>query len=222
RLASVDLLDRAAELLKHQVGFRLQGLDKARVGSQLALLNLLDGKPQQALDALQSSAMAGLPPELLLQRLHLQARAMADVERVPEAIALLTGDTSPEAALLRAEIYWRAQDWPNAALAFDALVEKPERGAAIDEASAKLVLSWATALTLANDERGLAALRRSFGPSMAATSYKDMFNLLTSALDRDLPDMPAVAAKIKEAEGFKTFMGAYKSRLQSNGLSGIN
>ena len=222
RLASVDLLDRAAELLKHQVTYRLQGLDKARVGSQLALLDLLDQKPQEALDALVGSAMDGLPPELLQQRQHLQARALADLDRVPEAIALLAGDASQEAALLRAEIYWRKQDWPNAALAFEGLVARPERGVTLDDASARLVLSWATALTLANDERGLATLRRGFAAGMAGTTYNDGFNLLTSALDRDLPDMPAIAAKIKEAEGFKTFMGKYKARLQANGLSGIN
>jgi hypothetical protein len=209
--------------LKHQVESRLQGLDKARVGAQLALLDLLDLKPQLALDALQSSAMDGLPPELQQQRRHLQARALADLDRVPDAIQLIDNDTSAEAGLLRAEIFWRKQDWANAAIAFESLVPRSDRpDAPLDDANAKLVLSWATALTLANDERGLAALRRNFGPAMDATPYKDGFNLLTSALDRELPDMQAVATKIKEAEGFQTFMSNYKKRVQSAGLSAIN
>ncbi len=222
RLASVDLLERAADLLKHQVDYRLQGLDKARVGAQLAVLDLLDHKPQAAVDALAASSMDGLPPDLQLQRRHLMARALADVGRVQEGVLLLANDTSPEAGLLRAEIYWRAQDWANAATAFESLVERPSRGQPIDDASAKMVLSWATALTLANDERGLATLRRNFGPAMTQTPYNDGFNLLTSALDKELPDMNAIKGKIKEAEGFQKFMTNYRNQLQKGGLSGIN
>ncbi len=222
RLASVDLLGRAIALLKHQVTFRLQGLDKARVGSQLALLDLLDRQPQAAVEALQDSDMSGLPADLQRQRAHLKARALADLDRVPDAIQLLAGDDSAEANLLRAEIYWHKQDWLDAAAAFEALVPRPERNATLDDASAKLVLSWATALSLGNDERGLAMLRRVYGPAMAGTSYQDGFSLLTSALDRDLPDMPAIAAKIKEAEGFQSFMSNYRKRMQTAGLSAIN
>ncbi|MDR3438523.1 tetratricopeptide repeat protein [Telmatospirillum sp.] len=222
RLAAVDLLDRAAELLKHQVAFRLQGLDKGRVGAQLALLDLLNFQPQAALDALTGSEVPGLPDELQRQRKHLKARALSDLDRVPEGIQLLVGDASAEAMQLRAEIYWRKQDWANAALAFEAMVAKPDRGTTLDDASAKLVVVWATCLVLGNDERGLAALRRSYGPALAATPYNDGFNLLTSALDKDVPDMPAIAGKIKEAQGFQSFMGNYKKRVQSNGLSAIN
>ncbi len=222
RLASVDLLDRAIELLKHQVTYRLQGLDKARVGAQLALLDLLDRQPQAAVDALQSSEMAGLPPDLQRQRTHLKARALADLDRVPEAVQLLVGDDSAEASLLRAEIHWHKHNWLEAAAAFESLVPRPERNTTLDDASAKLVLSWATALTLGSDERGLAMLRRNYGPAMAGTPYKDGFWLLTSALDRDLPDLPAIATKIKEAEGFQSFMSSYKKRMQAGGLSAIN
>jgi tetratricopeptide (TPR) repeat protein len=222
RLVSVDLLDRAAELLKHQVTYRLQGLDKARVGAQLALLDLLNKQPQGALDALLASDMDGLPPDLFRQRRHWKARALADLNRVPEAIAQLSGDDSPEATQLRAEIYWNKSDWPDAAATFETMLPRPERGAALDDASARLVLSWATALVLGNDERGLASLRRSFGPAMLGTPYKDGFTLLTSAVDRDIPNMPAVASKIKEAEGFQTFMSDYKKRLKAGGLSAIN
>ena len=222
RLASVDLLDRAAELLKHQVNFRLQGLDKARVGAQLAVLDLLNRQPQAAVDALQASEADGVPPELHQQRIHLKARALADLDQVGEAAQLLVGDASTEASLLRAEIYWHKQNWPEAAAAFEALVSRPGPGVTLDDASSKLVVSWATALNLANDERALAALRRNFLQAMLGTPYKDAFDLLTSAADRELPDMSGIAAKIREAEAFKTFMTDYKKRIQTAGLSAIN
>ena len=64
RLAKVDLLDRAAELLKHQVTYRLSGVDKARVGAQLALLDLMNDQPQAALDGLAASEVLGESDEL--------------------------------------------------------------------------------------------------------------------------------------------------------------
>ncbi len=222
RLAAVDLLDRAADLLKHQVDFRLQGLDKARVGAQLAVLDMLNQDPKSALDALHGSTADGLPPDLTTQRRHLEAHALSDLDRVPDAIAILQGDDSTEAALLRAEIYWHKQDWANAATSFEALVPRPDRGVTLDDASSKLVLSWATALVLGNDERGLASLRRNYGPGMEGTKDRDGFTLLTSALDRDVPDLPEIAGKIKEAEGFQSFMTSFRQRLQSSGLSKIN
>ncbi len=221
RLASVDLLDRAADLLKHQVDYRLQGLDKARVGAQLALLDLLNKTPQAALEALQSSAMDGLPAALQAQRRHLQARALADLDRVPEAIQLLANDTSREGGLLRAEIYWRKQDWPQAAAAFEGLVPRPTTDAPLDDASARLVLSWATALTLANDDRGLASLRRAFGSAMVKTPYNNGFVLLTSP-DRGIPDVAALNGPIKQAEDFMSFIGNYHKQVSNGGLSKIN
>ncbi len=222
RLVKVDLLDRAAALLKYQVTYRLKGLDKARVGAQLALLELLDKKPSDALDALKISEIEGLPPELVDQRHHLQARALADVERGAEAITLLKDDKSPEGGQLRAEIYSRMKDWSNAADAYAELVPEPERGTKLSESQAQIVVSWATALTLAKDDRGLATLRRIYGPAMAGTSFEAAFNLLTSAPDKQLTDFPGLAEKIKQAQAFRTFIAAYKDKVATSGISSIN
>jgi len=222
RLAKVDLLDRAADLLKHQIAFRLQGLDRARVGAQLAVLDLLNQQPQAALDGLAASQTVNLPDDLAHQRRHLQARALSDLGRTAEAIAALGGDDTPEAAGLRSEIHWKAQDWAGAAIDFEAMLPRPERGAKLDDREAKICLAWATALVLANDERGLASLRRNYGPAIAGSPFQEGFSLLTSALDRDTPNLPEVMGKIKEVEGFKSFLDDYRKRLQSSGLSGIN
>jgi len=224
RLAKVDLLDRAAELLKHQATYRLTGVDKARVGAQLALLDLMNQQPQAALDGLAVSEVPGAPEELQAQRRHLKARALSDLDKTDEAIHALDGDNSAEAAQLRSEIHWKAQNWMAAADDFAAMVPRPDRGSGVkfNDMQAKTCLSWATALVLANDERGLAALRRNYGPAMSGTPFSVGFNLLTSALDRETPNMPEIAAKIKEVEGFKSFLSDYRKRMQDSGLSGIN
>ncbi len=48
RLVAVDLLDQAAELLEHQVQFRLTGAAKAQVATRLAIVHLMNRKPQKA------------------------------------------------------------------------------------------------------------------------------------------------------------------------------
>jgi len=222
RLAKVDLLDRAADLLKHQVTYRLSGLDKARVGAQLALLDVMNEQPQAALDGLAASEVPGEPDELLRQRRQLKARALSDLDKTADAIQALDGDKSVEAAELRSEIHWKAQDWAAAASDFEAMVPRPERGAKLDDRQSTICLRWATALVLANDERGLAGLRRNYGPAMAGTPNAEGFSLLTSALDRETPNMPEIASKIKEVENFKGFLSDYRKRMQDSGLSAIN
>ena len=51
RLAQVDLLGRAAELLQRQIDFRLKGTEKAQVGARLATIRVLNKEPELALDA---------------------------------------------------------------------------------------------------------------------------------------------------------------------------
>jgi hypothetical protein len=45
RLVSVDLLQQATDLLKHQVDNRLQGAARAQVAARLAAIYLMDRKP---------------------------------------------------------------------------------------------------------------------------------------------------------------------------------
>ncbi len=222
RLVAVDLLDRAADLLNHQVDFRLQGVEKARVGTRLAIVDLLNRKPEDALAALKKSEMPNLPAEVVTQRRHLTAQVLHDMGRGREALVKLEGDDSANARLLRAEIVWKLQDWQEAARAFADLVVQPEPGKALDSDSARFVLHWATALTLGNDDAGVARLRKSYKELMAKSPYRDAFTLLTADTHSSLADYQKVADKIKEAEKFQAFLSAYRARLRAEGLSAIN
>src|SRR5471030_915552 len=81
RLVAVDLLDQAAELLQHQVDHRLEGAARAQVAARLAVIYLINRKPQRALATLQATHTAELSNELRDQRLLLQARALSDTGR---------------------------------------------------------------------------------------------------------------------------------------------
>lgn len=222
RLAAVDLLDRAGDLLRHQVQFRLQGIEKARVGARLAVLELSDHKAALALDSLDMSEVPDQPAELYDQRRYLRVRALAEMGRSAEALALIINDQSETAKQLRAEIYWDLKKWPEAATALEATIDKPEGASPISPATARRLVDLATAMTLARDERGLARLRRTFGPRMAKTDVKEAFDLLTSEPERGIADYRLIANKIKQVEDFRSFMGNWRQRMQNQGLSSIN
>ena len=78
RLVAVDLLDQAAELLQHQVDHRLQGAARAQVATRLAMIYLMNRKPDRTLAALRATRVAELSNELRNQRLLLEARALSD------------------------------------------------------------------------------------------------------------------------------------------------
>jgi tetratricopeptide (TPR) repeat protein len=221
RLVSVDLLDQAAVLLERQVQFRVTGVDRSRIGARLALVYLLNKQPQKAIETLHDTQTPDASRELNAQRRRLEARALTDMNKVDEAVLLLGTDTTPETRQLRAEIYWRAQDWGNAASALSELVPDVD-GGSLSDANARLVLDWATALTLAADERTLVRVRQRYAVPMSNTPYKDAFALITTPRERGVMDVTAVRQQIQQAEQFKSFMVEYKDMLGQNPLSAIN
>lgn len=222
RLVGVDLLSQAASLLDRQVTYRLGGVEKSRVGARLALVNLLDKQPQKAVEALLKTADPATPEPLEAQRQRLLARALSDMGRGAEAIDLLGLDTSTEADLLRTEIYWKEQNWPAVAQTLEKLTPEPESGLVLTDTQARLLLDWATALTLAQDERGIMDLRKLYMPAMKKTSYHTAFDLITTTPEGGLIDYRTVSGRIRQAENFRSFMAGYEEKLKSMGLSTIN
>jgi tetratricopeptide (TPR) repeat protein len=224
RLVGVDLLDRAAKLLDNQVRFRLKGVERARVGAQLALVHILDRKPKEAMEALKVSDSAGLPPTLSAQRRQLSARVMMGLDREEEALETVKDDKGVDADLLRAEIYWGNQDWRNASQVLRNLVmefqAKPRQP--LDERQSLHVLSLAIALTLSGNERALQRVRRDYGDAMEQGTFKDAFRLISRPQAEGLLDYRVMPANVADAANFITFMSAYRERLRKNNLSAVN
>ena len=221
RLVSIDLLDQAIVLIERQVQFRVVGIERARIGARLALVHLLNREPQKAIDSLRETTVPDEPADLQGQRRRLEARALADLERAADGILLLGADTSNETRQLRAEIYWRSKDWPNAAKALADLVPEPDSGS-LSDANARLVLDWATALTLAGDDRTIVRLRQRYLPAMAQTPYRDAFDLMTTSREAGVMDPAAVRRQIEQAQNFKSFIVEYKDMIGDKPLSAIN
>lgn len=222
RLVSMDLLEQAAMLLDRQVRFRLEGVERARIGGRLGLVHLLNHKPEDALKALLLTRAPDMPAPLDRQRKQLMARALAELGQPTEAIELLDGDDSETARLLRAEIHWQEQDWRAAAQALAELVPTPGRDLELSTPQARRVLDLATALTLAQDEQAVSTLRNRYLGAMQRTSYRDAFDLITASPADGVIDYRTVADRIKQAENFQSFLTAYRDRLRQGALSAIN
>ena len=214
RLVQVDLLGRAAELLQHQVDFRLTGLEKASVGTRLTSIRLLDSKPELALQALDASEFQPLPPELAADRRVFRARALTDLRRSNEALKLLEGDTSAPAEMLRVDIAWHDQRWDDAAAALDKLIgAPPAAGKTIEKEVGQRVLNRAIALALAGDTNRLETLRSSFGPAMAKTPEADAFAVLTRREQGgDLIDLASIKARVAEVDIFQNFLKTFQQK----------
>ena len=222
RLVAVDLLDGAAKLLANQVHFRLKGVEKARVGARLALVYILDRRFDAALQVLGVSHGPGLGDDLETQRRHLRGRALVGLERGNEALVLLDGDATPNAQLLLAEINWKKKQWKPAAAALGQVVRRLARGQPLDEREARHVLDLAVALTLSGNEGALDQLRQAHGKAMADSPYKDAFRLIAAPSTDGLMNYRNIAEKMKEVEGFQSFMTAYRDQLRAKKLSAIN
>ncbi|MAF94944.1 MAG: hypothetical protein CMM60_04230 [Rhodospirillaceae bacterium] len=221
RLVGVDLLDRAAMLLNSQVRFRLQGLEKARVGTQLALVHILDRKYKEALQVLDETAAPNMPEQLLTQRRHLRAKGLLGLDNREQTLAVLKGDKTLDGELLRNEVYWTSRDWSNAAQSLRRLIRysQAKPGGALDEKQASHVLNYAIALTLSGNERALSRVRGEYGAAMEKSSLKDAFKLIATPTPVGLTDPAQVPNLVKEVENFQTFMAAYRERLKKQTLS---
>ncbi|WP_368744846.1 tetratricopeptide repeat protein [Desertibaculum subflavum] len=223
RLAAVDLLRQAADLIEHQVNFRLKGEERARLATRLAILRLLERQPEKALKALESTAGQPLPPEQTLERKLVEARALGDLGRYEQARKALAEETAPAANEVRVELAWRAKDWAEAArlagAAAEARLQAQPKG---DADLRRQVLKWATALTLLGDEPALAGLRGRFTPIFEGTKEAQTFLVLTSRVDRTDKDYQALTKEIAGVAQVEGFLAAYRERIKAGQLSAIN
>jgi len=223
RLVAVDLLDRAAALLSDQIDKRLTGVERARVGARLALLQLLDKKPAAAIKALRTTDIQNMPPKLARQRRRLRARALASIGQTGNALVLLGPDRGREAELLRADIHWKAGAWKEAAAVYGRIARSiPANAVALDDAQSRIVLAWAVTLALAGDGPGLKALRARFGRAMTSGPYRATFQVIANEVEAGVPNFQKIAAKVSEVDAYHAFMRVYRKRIAAGGLQAVN
>lgn len=220
RLVSVDLMPRALQLLNSQLKYnQLTPLERSKVGTRLALINLFEDNPHDALQILDQTEISGLPETLSAHRKIIRAKILSDLGRVEEAIALLDNDYSKNALLLKSEFYWNGGHWNEASDTIKYLVEKPTPGQALNPEQISYILDWATALNKAGKKTVLVRLRNKFLPYFQNTKYYSTFSILTSNLENDKIDLKAIGQTINDITAFRNFTKIYNDSLKNNSLS---
>ena len=204
RLVAVDLLDRASDLLKVQLKSNtLTPLQRNKVGTRLALINLFEEDNNQALKVLDATEVDNLPQYLATHRLIIRAKALSNLGRIEEALKLLDSDTSKNALLLKSEIYWNGGRWGAASDTIKYLIEKPVPGQKLSEEQIGYILDWATALKKAGRETVIVRLRNKFLPYFENTKYYSVFSILTGNLENDKINIRAIDKTINDIAAFK-------------------
>jgi hypothetical protein len=213
RLVAVDLLPQAAELLQHQAMQRLDGVARAQVATDLALIHLMDRNPEAALAALAQSRTTVLPTALNLERRVVQARALMALGRLDHAMEVLADDRSADAQAVRAEIHWGQGAWPAAGAA----LEKSLAGraaAGLSAAEESRLLKAAVAYSLAGDGAGLTRLRNRFGAAVASARNPDALRIALEGLSEDGSNAANLTRVVSEADAFAGWVGEAKRRFR--------
>ena len=220
RLVSVDLLGQAAELLQHQVDQRLDGVAKASVAARLAVIYLLDRKPEKALGALRSSKQTRLPDELLAQRSLLEARALGDLKLCDQGLDLISTDDSVEANRLRADLLWQAQRWAEVGARDEALVgTRYQDTAPLTDGERMDVMRAAVAYSLAGDMASLVRMRTRFAGKMATSPDARSFDVVTQGQDTTGVDYRNLVKRLAGVDTLEAFMTDFRKRYGTGGTA---
>nr|WP_321444008.1 hypothetical protein [uncultured Cohaesibacter sp.] len=213
KLVEVDLLDRASDLLKHQVDNRLKGAARSQIAADLALIYLLDSKPNMALDTLRRTRQSQLPLSVERQRRLVEAKSLAQLNKVGLALELLQPLQGGDVDQLRADIMWDAKRWQDVAEQTEMMLgDRWSLAAALDEQEQTNVLRAGIAYSLADDKLGLDRLRRKYADKMAATSVAGAFDVVTLPIERNGEEFQAVAQQIAGINSMERFLTEYRSR----------
>ncbi len=212
RLVAVDLLDQAADLLQYQVDHRLQGAARAQVATRLAIVYLMNHKPDRALSTLRGTHSAELAGEFRDQRLMLEARAMSDLGRHDLALEIVAHVEGPETVRLRSDILWAARRWAAAAEQIELYYgDRWKDFEPLKDTERADILRAAAGFALGEDTLGLARLRDKYAAKMAQSPEARAFDIASAPLGtsgEEFREIARAAVSVDTLDGFLRDMQA--------------
>lgn len=216
RLVAVDLLDPAEKLLNYQVTKRLDGMARAQVATRLAMIDLMDHKPKDALASLKATEIAGLPDDVNHGRVLLEARALAALKQWDQALDMIATDEAPDTRKLRSDIYWESGNWAVSAQMCEGLLgDRWNDTVPLTPEERQNLMRAAIAYSLADDETSLDRLRTRFGPKMKTSPDASAFAVVTQNIDLQGVAFRDMAGKIASVDTLEGFMQDFKKRLDT-------
>lgn len=206
RLASIDLLDQAAELLQYQVDHRLEGAARAQVAARLSMIYLANRKPDMAISALRASRISDLSGELRQQRLLLEARAQSDVGRHDLALDIVSNVSGREVLRLRSDIFWAARRWRESAEQIELYYGERFRDfKPLNAVEKSDIIRAAVGYALADDSIGLSRFREKYAPLMSESADRLAFDIASkpaAASSAEFAEIAKLAASVDTLDGF--------------------
>ena len=223
RLADLDLLEQAGDLLQHQVDNRLTGAARATVAAKLASLRLIAGKPAQALQVLQETRLPELPGEIKRARLLLEARSLSDLSRTDLALELLEDESGPEISRLKADILWHARRWREAGEAHELMLgDRWQAAQALADAERNDVMRAGIAYALASEPLSLDRLRSKYAAKMANSPDAKTFAFLTGPSARSSQTFRDMARNAVNTDTLGDFLTEYRKRYPEASIAARN
>jgi hypothetical protein len=197
RLQTAGLYARAAELLTYQLTQRAQDVAQGPLSVRVATLQILAGRPDLALKALQQSEQPSYSNEMRWDRKRMEAVALHRLGKDDAAAAALDG--VPDGTAVRAEIHWRTQDWGKFVTESEQTLPGGGKGA-LSAPQQAAVLRYAVALAMTSREDKLRALHGRYAAAFKGLPSAGAFDMLTASLDKvDPAKLDAAIAAIPEA-----------------------
>lgn len=219
RLVDADLLPRAENILQSQINGKVTGLEGTEVALRLASIQLLDGKPDKALETLKKAEemVITAPLEQGAEKRReialLRARSLSQQNKPEEAFgALALLPQEPAVLKLRADIAWRAKRWQDAADTLEELTNKMniDMTKPMSSEEADTIMNWAVALYLADNRFVLANLREKYSDAMLQTPLSKKFDVITRPRQNSLlADRATINSIIGETDIFKGFLDGF-------------
>ena len=221
RLVSVDLLDQAAGLLQYQVDKRLQGAARSEVATRLAVIYLMNRKPDKALAVLRSSRSGELSTDLRDERLLLEARALSDLGRHAVALEVIADIKGPVAIRLRSDIYWAAHKWRLSAEQIELMYgDRWKQWQPLTDVERSDILRAEIGYALADDKLDIQRFRDRYAPKMVGTPDAHAFEIVSAPLGSAGDDFAAIASAAAASDTLDDFLHDMKARYaESNPVS---
>jgi hypothetical protein len=215
RLVKIGLLPQAAELLEYQINDRLSGAGRAEVAADLAVIDLADHDPQDAIAVLTSTELQDLPPNLERRRRLLEGRALIDSNRIDLGLDVISSVTGRDADELRVDANWASKDYEAVGRIIEVMYgvgSSDASGPGLSQAGQMDMVRAAVAYALAGDRIGLSRLRAKFSDSMARSPQWPMFDYVTSTIEPvSSPNFAKVAESVANIDELNNFLASYKA-----------
>lgn len=213
RLVELDLLDQAGEILQYQMDRRLTGAARSTVATRLAMIQLMNGKPAEALQAIVSTRLAELPADVKRARLLLESKALSDLSRTDQALDLLEGESGPEIDRLGADILWNGRRWREAGEALERILGESWRGQApLGDGERADVMRAAIGYVMSDEALSLDRLRTKFAAKMAQGADARLFGFVTGASRASAADIREAARAAAGSDTMTDFLKEYRKR----------